>query len=379
MTKIIRCKYFVPFVYGLCFCIFSSLSYAEHNADRELWGKANNKQVYLYRVTNKNGMRLEMTNYGAKITSLYVPDSNGKLDDVVLGFDSLEGYMRNIQGIGATIGRYTNRIRNAQFTIDNVTYNLTKNDGDNTIHGGNEFSSAVFTSKIVHNDLGTGIEFTYFSKAGSHGFPGNLSSVITYTLTNNNEVHISFDATTDAKTHVNFTNHSYFNLNGMQALIYDHLVQINSNKYVELDDEVLATGRILTTTGTPWDLSQLTRIGDKIKNIPLNGYHHNYVFDKPKGQLRKVAKVIEPNSGRTLDVSTTQSGVTFYASMGLKGEFRGKKGIKYDSHIAFCLETQEHVGAANIKHFPSTLLKPNEKYHEVVIYDFGVVDKIDNI
>lgn len=196
---------------------------------------------------------------------------------------------------------------------------------------------------------------------------------MTYTLTDKNEVHVSFEATTDKKTHVNFTHHGYFNLNGMKALIYDHIVEINADKYVVLStDDVTATGEIDTVADKPWDLRKPTRVGDKIHQIPLNGYHQNFVFDDYDGTLKKVAKVVEPTSGRTLELSTTQPGVTFYAAMGLTHKPKGKKGIEYPPHIAFCLETQHHVGAANQPKFPTTLLKPNEKYHEVAIYAFGI-------
>jgi len=341
--------------------------------EKKLWGNINQKPIYLYSVTNVNGMILKMTNYGAKITSLFVPDKNGKLDDVVLGFDSLAEYIAPNQSFGATIGRYTNRIRDGKFTIDGINYELTKNDGKNTIHGGSEFETAVWNTKIKEHEHGIALIFTYFSKDRSNGFPGNLLSTITYTLTHNNEVKIDFEATTDKTTQVNFTHHGYFNLNGMKDLIYDHTIEINANKYVVLStDDVTATGEIDTVEGKFWDLRKPTRIGENIDKIPLGGYHQNYIFDNYDGTLKKVAKIVEPNSGRTLELSTTQPGVTFYTAMGLTHKPKGKNGIKYPPHIAFCLETQHHVGAANHPQFPSTLLKPNEKYHEVAIYKFGI-------
>lgn len=363
----------------VCTLIFYSLFFistqanALNNVEKKLWGEVKNQPIHLYTVTNKNGMRLEMTNYGAKITSLFVPDKNGKLEDVVLGFDTLAEYVAPNQSFGATIGRYTNRIKNATFSINDKTYQLTKNDGENTIHAGGEFETAIWQTSVEKTTLGTALIFSYFSPDGAHGFPGNLTTRVTYTLTENNELHVSFEATTDKTTHVNMTHHGYFNLNGMKALVHDHIAYIEAEKYIVLtEDDVTATGEIDTVAGKPWDLRQPTRLGDNINNIPLGGYHQNYIFENYDGSLKKVARIVEPTSGRTLELSTTQPGVTFYVAMGLTHKPKGKNGIEYPPHIAFCLETQHHVGAANHPQFPSTLLKPNEKYHEIAVYAFGI-------
>lgn len=341
--------------------------------EKEHWGEFEGTPVYLYSITNANGMKLQMTDFGAKITALFVPDKNGKLDDVVLGFDNLQQYIEPNPSFGATIGRYTNRIRNGQFVIDGHTYQTTTNEGPNNLHGAGEFENAVWDSEMVSSELGQGIRFSYLSRDGSFGFPGNLSAVVTYTLTKDNAVHVVFEAETDKATHVNFTQHSYFNLNGMQDLILDHRVRIDADSYLEMDG-VLATGEIDSLDGKPWNLSEFTRLGDNMDQIPLGGYHQNYIANKPPGELGLVAEVIDPRSGRTLAVSTTQPGVVFYASMGLTHKPVGKNGIQYEPYIAFCLETQHHIDAANHPDFPSTLLRPGEHYREVAIYDFGIND-----
>ena len=342
--------------------------------ERIEWGTVGDRPVSLFTVTNANGVVLKMTDYGAKITELWIPDRNGHLSDVVLGFDSLDGYLGPNPSFGATIGRYTNRIRDARFDIDGQTYHLTANEGPNNLHGAGEFERVVWDSEFVTNDSGTGIRFRYRSPDGSEGFPGNLDSTVTYILTENNAVHVTFEAETDKATHVNFTQHSYFNLNGMTSLVLDHQVRIHADTYLVMDG-VLATGEIDKLEGKPWDLSDWTRLGDKMRDIPLGGYHHNYVADKPLGEPGLVAEVFDPGSGRTLQVHTTQPGVTFYAAMGLTDKPVGKNGVAYEPYSAFCLETQHHTDAANHPDFPSTLLRPGEKYEEVVIYDFGILEE----
>ena len=338
------------------------------------WGSVGDKPVYLYSIANESGMTLEMTNFGAKITSLLVPDRNGEPGDVVLGFDNLQQYIEPNQSIGATIGRYANRIRRAQFEIDGVTYELTANEGAHTLHGGGEFENVVWDATLVENDIGAGVRFRYLSPDGSFGFPGTLDTVVTMLLAPDNAVHIRFEAETDKATYVNLTHHGYFNLNGAADTIHDHLVRIDADTYLVLDDEALATGEIDMLDGKAWDLSSLTRLGDRLSEIPRNGHHHNYVLNKPDGELMMAAEVHDPVSGRTMQVSTTQPGIVFYASMGLHEDITGKYGIRYEPHIAFCIETQHHIDAPNHSHFPSTLLRPGEKYDETVIYHFGVKD-----
>lgn len=352
--------------------ILSSCNKQKVNVSKEIWGETNQQEVSLYTLSNSNGMIVKITNYGGIITSILVPDKNGNLDDVVLGFDNLEQYTGPHPCFGALIGRFANRIKNASFTIDSTTYKLTNNDGDHCSHGGREFDRAVWDAEIVENKLGKGIKLHYLSKDGMNGFPGNLDAFVTYTLTNENAIHVKYEATTNKKTPVSFTQHSYFNLNGCKELIYDHIVSIDANKFTEMDSLAVPTGVISPLKGLAWDLKQATRLGDQVHNIPLNGYHHCYVLNKKVGELKKVASVLEPKSGRTLDVSTTQAGLVFYASNGLGSDIIGKYNIQYEPHAAFCIETQGFPDAVNHKNFPSTLLLPGEKYEEIAIYDFGV-------
>ena len=345
--------------------------------ERKQWGKVNGELVFLYSLTNTNGMKLELTNYGGIITSVFVPDKDGNMTDVVLGYDNLQQYVDPNPSMGAIIGRFANRIRNGKFTIEEKEYQVTIDKKGHALHGGGEFEKAVWDSEVITNELGDAIKLSYSSKDGQHGFPGNVKAVVTYTLTNDNAIHVKFEAETDKATHINMTQHSYFNLNGAKELIYDHLISIAAKEYTELDEDAVPTGKILPLDGTPWDLYESTRIGDKIHDVPLNGYHHCYVLDKSPKALKKVVKVVEPISGRMLEVSTTQPGVVVYASNVLSNTMIGKYGIKYQPHAAFCIETQHYPDTPNHTNFPSTLLLSNEKYEELAIYDFGIVGQTD--
>lgn len=355
----------------LALLISACVGSAEVTMNKAEWGEHGDGRVFIYSVRNANGALLKMTNFGAKIVELHMPDRDGALADIVLGFDNLEQYVTPNQSIGATIGRYANRVRDGRFEIDGTSYQLTQNEGDNNIHGGGEFENVVWDGAFVENDVGTGIRFRYQSPDGAHGFPGNLESVVTYLLTDGNAVHITFEAETDKATHVNFTQHSYFNLNGASETVHDHVVQIHADQFLGMDG-VLATGEIDSLDGKAWDLRRPTRIGDNLDHIPLGGYHHDYVLSKPASELGVAAEVHDPRSGRIMKVSTTQPDVTFYVAMGLTDQFVGKYGITYGPYMAFCLETQHPVDAANHQNFASTLLRPGETYRETVIYAFGV-------
>ncbi len=358
------------------FAVFVTLAGCKTDIVRwrqEPWGMSQNRQVYLYTLTNKNGMVVKMTNYGAIITSIMVPDKRGKLEDVVLGFDNLKQYTEPNPCFGAVIGRYANRIKNATFTINDSVYHLTKNDGNNCSHGGYEFNTAVWWAKKIETKDGAGIKFGYISADGSNGFPGNLNATVTYLLTDSNSVNIHYEATTDKPTHVNFTQHSYFNLTGCNEPVYGHSILIDADNYTEIDQEIVPTGVISTVAGTLWDLTRLTPIGDNIRKLDFNGYHYCYVFNKTAGQLKKVIEVVEPKSGRTLEVSTTQPGVQFYSGNSIPDTIVGKYGITYRPHMAFCIETQHFPDSPNHSNFPSTLLLPQGKYDQTVIYHFGLI------
>lgn len=337
----------------------------------ESWGEIDGEKVYLYTLSNENKMELKVCNYGAIITSLMVPDRKGKLEDVVLGFDKLERYLEPNPCFGAAIGRFANRIRDGRFSIGDSVYQLVQNDNGHCIHGGNEFDRLVWESEVIKSNEGNAIRLHHLSEDGSNGFPGNLDVYITYTLTSDNSIHVLFEATTDKSTHVNLTQHSYFNLAGTDEKIFDHLIHIDADHYTEIDEDVVPTGGIATVKGKDWDLTELTRIGDNIHKLDKGGYHYCYVFNKEENELKKVIEVLEPNSGRTLEVTATQPGVQFYTGNGI-ADFTGKGNIKYGAHSAFCLETQHFPDSPNHHHFPSTLLNPGEKYEETVIYHFGI-------
>jgi len=339
---------------------------------KELWGEVDGKQVWLYTITNNSGASIQLTNYGGIITSIKVPDRDGKLDDVVLGFDNLQQYLDPNPCFGATIGRFANRIKNAEFTIDSIRYELEKNNGNNCSHGANEFDRTTWDSEIVHEEKGEGVRFHYLSPDGSHGFPGNLDVYATYLFNDQNEVYIRFEAETDKATHVNLTQHSYFNLNGVKAPIYEHLIKIDADNYTAIDEEIVPTGEISTVKNTDWDLTSLTRMGDNIHKLDFNGYHYCYVFNKEVGEMKKVIEVVEPVTGRTMEVITTQPGVQFYSGNSISDQLVGKYGIKYGNHMAFCLETEHLPNTPNLENFPSTLIRPGQKYQEEVVYKFGV-------
>lgn len=344
----------------------------EASVSTEHWGELNGEPVWHYTIANPNGASMKVTNYGGIITSVNVPDKNGKLEDVVLGFDNLKQYQDPNPCFGATIGRFANRIKQGTFVIDSITYNLDTNDGKHCIHGANEFNTVVWESEIVREASGVGVRLHYLSVDGTKGFPGNLDAIVTYLFSPENEVIVRFEATTDKATHVSMTQHSYFNLNGVKSPVYDHLIRIDASRYTEIDDEVVPTGVLAPVENTDWDLTSLTRIGDNIHKLNNNGYHFCYVFDKEPGAFKKVIEVYEPESGRTLEVSTSQPSVQFYSGNTIDNQLKGKQGIQYRPHMAFCLETQHLPDSPNKPQFPSTLLKPGEKYLEQVVYKFGV-------
>ncbi|MDO6809634.1 aldose epimerase family protein [Zobellia galactanivorans] len=356
----------------ICLCSIARLNSQHAGVKSEKWGVAQGKEVLLYTLTNENGMVVKITDFGGTITAIRVADKEGFFEDVVLGFDNLEQYKAEHPCFGATIGRVANRIRNARFEIDGTPYQLAQNSNGHCLHGGNEFDRVVWQSKIVANELGPSVQLHHLSKEGTMGFPGNLDSYVTYTLTDDDSIHVHYEATTDKATHVNMTQHSYFNLNGGKDKIYDHIIKIDADNYTEIDEEIIPTGNLATVKGTDWDLTSPTPIGKNIHKLNFNGYHYNYVFNKPNGELKEVIQVVEPKSGRTLSVFTTQPGVQFYSGNTIGDTFTGKNDIRYSDHMAFCLETQHFPDTPNHPSFPSTLLLPGEKYDETTIFRFGV-------
>jgi len=330
--------------------------------------------VNAYELTNTNGLRAKVMDYGAILVSLEVPDRDGKSGDIALGFDDLDSYLKRNPMFGTTVGRYANRIEGAKFTLDGVEHKLTANSGKNHIHGGRagRFDKVVWNSRLFKNDEGVGVRFTYLSKDGDEGFPGNLNCTVTYTLTNHNELKISYEATTDKPTIVNLTNHSYFNLGGAGSRdVLAHEVMINADFYTPGDKALIPTGEIHSVKGTPLDFTEPKTIGARIELLTqTRGYDHNYVLKNSDGSLVLAARACEPTSGRVMTVHTTEPGMQFYTANGMRG-VKGKGGKTYDRHYGFCLETQHFPDSPNKPHFPSTVLRPGEKYSTVTVFTFS--------
>lgn len=356
-----------------------SVNAAELNVSKEAWGKTKNGQaVDLFTLTNKNGVTAKITNYGGIITELMVPDRDGKMGDVVLGFKSLDEYLAGHPFYGALVGRYCNRIAKGEFTIDGKEYTLVTNNGPNHLHGGTVgFDKVVWESKEIKKDDGVGIELKYTGADGEEGYPGKLDVTTTYLLNNKNELHLMFKATTDKSTHVNLTNHSYFNLAGHgSGDILGQELAINADHFTPADATLIPTGEIRKVEGTPLDFTTATAIGKRIKSdyeqiVLGNGYDHNFVINGYDGTLKLAAKAYDSQSGRVMEVLTTQPGVQLYTSNG-GGERKGKDGKVYGKHGAFCLETQHFPDTPNQDNFPTTLLNPGETYDQTIVYRFSV-------
>jgi aldose 1-epimerase len=334
--------------------------------------------IDLYTLTNVSGMKAGIITYGGTVVSLTTPDKKGKLADVVLGMDTLEGYMHQPNFFGALIGRYGNRIGHGAFKLEGKTYTLPRNDHENTLHGGPEgFDKRVWKGRELSTANGPAVELTYISKDGEEGFPGTLTAKVVYTLTDDNELKIEYTATTDKPTVVNLTNHSYFNLAG--AGVGDnlkHQVTINADRFTPVDEGLIPTGELKPVKGTPFDFTRPTAIGARIgQDDPQlkfgKGYDHNWVLNKRAGMLAKAAEVYEPTSGRVMEVFTTEPGLQFYTGNFLDGTVTGKGGIAYPLRAGFCMETQHYPDSPNQPNFPSTGLQPGKTYHTTTIYKFS--------
>jgi len=344
----------------------------------EKWGQTpDGQQVTLVTLRNQNGMVAKVTNYGAILVSLEVPDRQGKLADVTLGYDKLDDYIRRGAFFGATVGRYANRIGGARFVLDGVEYKLVANNGPNHIHGGRKGFDKVLwkierieaKDKIVGQDTAS-VVLSYLSKDMEEGYPGNLACTVTYTLTSDNELKIHYEATTDKPTIVNLTNHSYWNLAGQgEGDVLGHEVMINAERYTVFGEGLIPTGEIAPVAGTPLDFTKPRRIGERIRQVG-NGYDHNFVLNGQVGQMKLCARVYEPRSGRVMEVWTTEPGVQFYTGNFLDGSIVGKAGRVYDKHYGFCLETQHWPDSPNKPHFPSVVLRPGGKYQTTTVYKF---------
>ena len=335
--------------------------------------------VHVFTLTNTNGIELRAITYGGIVVSLRTPDRQGRMDDIVLGFDDLNGYVNSSPYFGSITGRYANRIARGRFSLDGVQHQLAVNNGVNALHGGlRGFDKVLWSGSERTDSSGAGVVFTYVSRDGEEGYPGTLSVTVTYTLTNANEFVIDYEATTDKPTPVNLTQHSYFNLAGEGAGdILGHVLTLNADRYTPVDSTLIPTGELATVDGTPFDFRAGVSIGERIgqDNRQLQiagGYDHNFVLTRTQLGLIHAARVVEPVSGRTLDVSTTEPGVQLYTGNFLDGSITGKSGHVYRHRNGFCLETQHFPDSPNQPSFPSTILRPGETFRSRTVYTFGV-------
>ncbi|MCC6590035.1 MAG: galactose mutarotase [Bryobacterales bacterium] len=345
-------------------------------AKRPFGQTAQGKPVDLYTLTNKNGMEAAITNYGGIVVALKTADKQGRLADVVLGFDSLDGYKKEHPYFGALVGRYGNRIQKGQFALNGKTYKLANNNGPNALHGGLVgFDKVVWTAREVPPNR---LELTHTSPDMHEGFPGNLNVKVTYTLTDANELQIDYEASTDKPTVLNLTNHSYFNLAGQgNGDVLKHQIRINADRFTPVDSTLIPTGELKAVKGTPFDFTQPHAIGERINQTSDEqikfggGYDHNFVLNKTGSGPALAAEVYEPTTGRVMQVLTTEPGVQFYTGNFLDGTLTGKQGKVYRKRYGFCLETQHFPDSPNRPEFPSVVLKPGETYRSTTIYRFS--------
>jgi aldose 1-epimerase len=334
--------------------------------------------VDLYTLTNANGCEAKITNYGGIVVALHVPDREGNLSDVVPGFDSFEPYLGDHPYFGALIGRYGNRIGKARFTLDGVEYELAANNGENHLHGGlRGYDKVVWTAESIEDTDGPVLKLEYLSPDMEEGYPGNLSIEVLYRLTDDNGLRIDYRATTDKKTVLNLTHHSYFNLKDAGASdILGHEMMIAADRFTVVDEDVIPTGELRNVEGTPMDFREPVAIGARIDQDDEQlkfggGYDHNWVLNNQDGSLALAARVHEPTTGRIMEVYTTEPGVQFYTGNFLDGSQVGKGNVRYEHRSGFCLETQHYPDSPNKPEFPSTVLEPGEVYTQTTIYRFS--------
>ena len=335
------------------------------------FGNYNNEAITKYTLTNPSGMQVGIINYGGAVTDIITPDKDGNKGNVVLSFDSLSGYLQKGNPyFGALIGRYGNRIANGKFTLDGKQYTLAGNNNGNSLHGGNKgYDKVVWKAEKLAGD--SSLQLIYDSKDGEEGYPGNLSIKVIYTLTADNELKIDYTATTDKATPVNLTNHAYYNLSaGKDSTILDHQLMINADKFTEVNDNLIPTGKLPDVKGGPMDFNTEKIIGKDIAQVK-GGYDHNWVLNKKGTELEKVATLYHAASGRLMEVYTTEPGLQFYSGNFLDGTLTNTRGgAKYVKHAALCLETQHYPDSPNQPEFPNTILKPGETYKQTTIYKF---------
>lgn len=356
--------------------LFAPLLAATTKVTRQPFGKTPDGTPVEIFTLSDGTHEARIATYGGVLVSFKTPDRNGKIADIVLGFDDVDGYVSNFNGpsdafFGAIIGRYANRIAHGTFTLEGKQYSLPKNNGENTLHGGpHGFNNVVWKAKPI----ASGVELSYFSKDGEEGFPGNLTATVRYTLDGGN-LRVEYSATTDKPTVVNLTNHSYFNLAG-QGDILNHQLTLHASRFTPVDAGLIPTGELKSVQSTPFDFREAKAVGSRINETDEqlhlgHGYDHNWVLDHPAGKLAEAAELYDPSSGRVLKVLTDQPGIQFYSGNFLDGSIKGKSGRPYELHAALCLETQHFPDSPNHPDFPTTELKPGQRYHTVTVFEFS--------
>jgi len=334
------------------------------------------KSVALYTLRNSNGLVSQITNYGGRVVNLWVPDKNGSFEDIVLGYETLDGYLNSNEiYFGALIGRYGNRIANGKFSLEGKEYTVATNNGENHLHGGiHGFNDVIWSANKIDNQT---LELTYLSKDNEEGYPGNLKVKVVYTLTDENELNIEYWASTDKATPINLTHHSFFNLKGAgNGVINDHVLEINANNYTPVDHGLIPNGKIESVHGTPMDFTIPTLIGKRVNTnfeqlVYGLGYDHNWVLNETDDELRFAAKITDPKSGRSMSVYTNEPALQFYGGNFLDGSDVGKNNKPYNHRTAFCLETQHYPNSPNVANFPSTILEKGQKYYSRCVYKFS--------
>ncbi|MCF7885326.1 MAG: galactose mutarotase [Candidatus Marinimicrobia bacterium] len=339
----------------------------------KVFGETPEGETIFEYILENGQLKLKIINYGAILVELHTPDRNGKLEDIILGFDSLDGYINDDTYQGATIGRFANRIKDGCFKIDDKEYKLAQNDGENHLHGGiKAFNKVIWKAEKIEKEDSIGLELSYFSKDGEENYPGNLKSTVIY-LIQDNTLNIYFKAFTDKTTPVNMSHHSYFNLNSAKnGNILDHKIKINANQYLPVNKNLIPTGAIKSVQDTAMDFTELTRIRKQIKNMS-GGYDHNWVLNKNNCELRLAAEVVATKSGRKMELSTTKPGLQFYSGNFLDGTMTGKYNIQYNKHQGLCLEPQFFPDSPNHPEFPFSFLRPNEIYEHSIRYRFSTI------
>lgn len=350
--------------------LFSAQSTPKLSIHSTLWGKTDGKEVRLYTLTNDRGMVVEITNYGGIVVSIKAPDRSGKVENIVLGYDNFDQYEKqNSPFMGAIIGRFANRISGAEFVLDGVRYKLAPNDNPNHSHGGKKgFDKVVWDAFEISATDSVGIALQYLSKDMEEGYPGNMNVKVSYILTNNNELKIYYEAQTDKPTILNLTHHSYFNLAANKENILNHELTIFADNYTPTDPSWIPTGEIAPVAGTNFDFTQPHKVGERIKNLPY-GYNMNFVLRKnSNNELSKAAEVYDSESGRFMEVYTTEPGVQLYTADYLDGSIIGSGNIVYEKNMGLCLEAQHFPDSPNKSNFPTTVLRPGEIYSQLTIY-----------